>query len=604
MQTGPGLLHFEHIFPKVLHFSRNRVLFLYVFEQLFLMRIRNYIYAALFCLCLAVSPTLDAQTDSGALIVAVVEYIDEGDFVRAEAVLQKILSADPDNDAALYYMSMCHLAQKRIDKAEACLDAAVAADSSNFWYRQRLASLYAMTSRQELTVDMYERLLADFPKKSELYFDLVDLYSSQGEYDKALKTLDEIETVFGMTENIAIYRYNLLARTGREEEAYKSLEEYNSRYSSAYVLSVLAEHHLNDYNDSTALAYYNEALELAPDFSPALVGKAETLRMTRRYDEYFDVLNEYVANPDEPSKAKADYITAVLRRTDPKFLNAFSAKLDGVVSKMTQVHPSDSSALNLAGLYSFTTGRSDMSLDCFRSNAQAHPESVSAAAGYVEFLMYAEKWQLLSEEGRKAFEKFPEETTFLEMASVGDYNLKDYQKVLQACDQVLSAAPADSSKTLRAWSTKGDVYHLLGDAKKSYKAYEKALKINPGYVYVLNNYAYYLSLEGRRLKKAYEMSRRTIEAEPDNSTYLDTFGWILYLLGRPEEAKTHFKRAMLYGGKESPVIMDHYAEVLYALGEYDRAMVYWNNARMINNGEIKDLEERINLRKQQMNRKK
>ena len=100
------------------------------------------------------------------------------------------------------------------------------------------------------------------------------------------------------------------------------------------------------------------------------------------------------------------------------------------------------------------------------------------------------------------------------------------------------------------------------------------------------------------------MSRRTIEAEPDNSTYLDTFGWILYLLGRPEEAKTHFKRAMLYGGKESPVIMDHYAEVLYALGEYDRAMVYWNNARMINNGEIKDLEERINLRKQQMNRKK
>ena len=161
-------------------------------NNFFLMRIRNYIYAALFCLCLAVSPTLDAQTDSGALIVAVVEYIDEGDFVRAEAVLQKILSADPDNDAALYYMSMCHLAQKRIDKAESCLDAAVAADSSNFWYRQRLASLYAMTSRQELTVDMYERLLADFPKKSELYFDLVDLYSSQGEYDKALKTLDEI----------------------------------------------------------------------------------------------------------------------------------------------------------------------------------------------------------------------------------------------------------------------------------------------------------------------------------------------------------------------------------------------------------------------------
>ena len=57
---------------------------------------------------------------------------------------------------------------------------------------------------------------------------------------------------------------------------------------------------------------------------------------------------------------------------------------------------------------------------------------------------------------------------------------------------------------------------------------------------------------------------------------------------------------MLYGGNESPVILDHYAEVLFALGEYDRAMVYWNKALLINKGEIADLEERINTRKQQM----
>jgi tetratricopeptide (TPR) repeat protein len=70
-------------------------------------------------------------------------------------------------------------------------------------------------------------------------------------------------------------------------------------------------------------------------------------------------------------------------------------------------------------------------------------------------------------------------------------------------------------------------------------------------------------------------------------------------MGKPEEAKTHFKRAMLYGGKDSVVILDHYAEVLFALGEYDRAMVYWNKALKNNKGEVKDLEERINMRKQQ-----
>ena len=149
----------------------------------------------------------------------------------------------------------------------------------------------------------------------------------------------------------------------------------------------------------------------------------------------------------------------------------------------------------------------------------------------------------------------------------------------------------------------GDIYHRLGNAKKAYKAYDKALKVNPDYVYVLNNYAYYLSMEGKNLKKAQNMSRKTIEKEPDNATYLDTYGWILYLQGKASEAKTHFKHAMLYGGKESVVILDHYAEVLYALKEYDMAFVYWNLAKQKNKGnEIPDLNQKIDERRKAINR--
>ena len=50
------------------------------------------------------------------------------------------------------------------------------------------------------------------------------------------------------------------------------------------------------------------------------------------------------------------------------------------------------------------------------------------------------------------------------------------------------------------------------------------------------------------------------------------------------------------------MILDHYAEVLYALEEYDMAFVYWNLARQKNDGEIPDLEERIEARKKAINR--
>lgn len=542
------------------------------------------------------------QSSSENMVLSAVERYNDRDLEASEALLAAVLANDGTNDAAWYYLSMIAVEKKEMAEAEEFLRKACELDPDNYWYRYRLARLYAVTQRQELTISMYEDLLEDFPKKSDLYFDMVELYAAQGEYEKALDTLKEIETVFGMTEGIAMYRFNLLRTLERHEEAYESLEEYNRQYSSPYVLSTLADYQMSMYNDSTALAYYDEALDIAPDYSPALLGKAETLRMTRKYDRYFDILEKYVRTSDGPSSAKSDYLMAIVQRTDPKFVRSFMPQLDSVMAVALEVHPADSSILQTAGIYYYSTDRKDKARDHFRLNAETYPESLSASANLVEFLMFAEEWEALSEEGRKAYDRFPEETGFLEMASVGDYNLKEYGKVLDICEKVLEVAPDDSSRTLRAWSTMGDIYHQLGEDKKAYKAYDKALKINPDYVYVLNNYAYYLSVQGKKLKKAYNMSRRTIEAEPDNATYLDTFGWILYLQGKALEAKPFFKHAMLYGGKESPVVLDHYAEVLYALKEYDMAFVYWNLAKQKNNGDIPDLDARIEERKKAINR--
>ena len=536
------------------------------------------------------------------LLISAVARFNEGDFNTANGILTKVIAEDPSNDAAWYYLALTEL-DKNISKAEECFKKAVELDPQNFWYRYRLAKLYSLTQRQELTIDMYEKLLDDFPKKSDLYFDLVELYAAQGAYDKSLETIAEIEKVVGMTESLALYRFNLLRALNRQEEAYSSLEAYNNEYSSLFVLTTLADYEMSMYNDSTAIAYYDEALDLAPEYSPAILGKAEALRMTRRYDEYFDVLDRFVAESDATAGDKSEYLMAVVQRTDPKFIRSFMPQLDTIVNRTLEIHPTDSSMLQTAAVYYYSTDRKEQSKGLFRKGVELWPESFTASANFVEFLMYAQEWEDLSIEGRNAFERFPDETTFLEMASVGDYNLKEYDKVLQICEKVLEVAPKDSSATLRAWSTMGDIYHTLGENKKAYKAYDKALKINPDYVYVLNNYAYYLSMEGKNLKKAYNMSRKTIEAEPDNATYLDTFAWILYLQGKALEAKPFFKHAMLYGGKDSVVILDHYAEVLYALKEYDMAFVYWNMARQKNKAnDIPDLDIKIEERRKAINR--
>lgn len=560
--------------------------------------------ALIYMMCIGLSLPAAAQDQRSYenLVITGVDLYSKGDYSAAKAVLKNVVGNDPSNDAALYYMAMIAAYENDTELAETYFQAAAALDSGNFWYRYRLAKLYSLTGRQELAVDMYEKMLKDFPKEKDVYFELVEMYASQQEYQKALDTIAEIEEVIGVTETLAMYRFNILRIMDRHEEAYESLKKYNSRYSSPYVLSTLADYEMSMYNDSTALAYYDEALSLASDYAPALLGKAETYRVTRRYDEYFDVLYEYIGGQGAPMEAKAEYLMAVLQRTDPKFIRSFRPQLDVAVFKAVEAHPKDSVALQTAAIYFYSTERHDQAKVFFKENTETYPDSFGAAADYVEFLMYSDQWEELSQEGRKAYERFPKETTFLEMASVGDYNLGDYGKVLEICEKVLEVAPADSSKTLRAWSTMGDVYYKLGDSKKAFKAYGKALKVNPDYVYVLNNYAYYLSVEGRKLKKACDMSYKTVIAEPDNATYLDTYAWILHLQGKDDAAKLFFKKAMLYGGKESAVILDHYAEVLYALKEYDVAFIYWNMALQKNDGDVPGLKEKVLARKKEAGR--
>ena len=536
------------------------------------------------------------------LVVTGVDLYSNGEYAAAKEVFKTVMHGDPSNDAAMYYLGLIAVYENDIELAETYMMSAVSLDPANFWYRHRLAKLYAITDRQELAVDMYEKLLKDFPKEHDVYFELVEMYAAQEEYEKALETIDEIEEVVGVTESLAMYRFNILRVMERYEEAYESLRKYNSRYSSPYVLTTLADYEMSMYNDSTALAYYDEALSLMSDYGPALLGKAETYRVTRKYEQYFAVLNEYMSNEAIPMEPKADYLKAVIQRVDPKFIRSFRSNMDDAVMKTVEAHPKDSIALNTAGVYFYSTDRRDEAETFFKENYETYPKSFAANADYVEYLMYTGRWEDLSRVGRQAYEHLPKEIVFLEMASMGDYNLGDYEKVLDVCNEVLTVAAADSAKVLSAWSTMGDVYHQLGESKKSYKAYEKALKINPGYVYVLNNYAYYLSEEGKKLKKAHDMSYRTVIAEPDNATYLDTFAWILHLRGMDESAKLFFKKAMLYGGKDSAVILDHYAEVLYALKEYDVAFIYWNMALQKNDERLPGLAEKVNARKKEAGR--
>ena len=520
--------------------------------------------------------SLSAQTVESNLIDAVTLY-GNGRYKQAREVLETLSKAAPEEDAVWYYLAQTQLQAQQVEAAEESLKKAVSLDSTNYWYRRMLGRLYLMQGKMDQGQAQYESIVKAFPDKSSAVYELLDIYLAQQEYEKALNTLADIERQRGPSEVVARTQYDIYTAMGKQEEGAELLEKFNAQYSSPIILSMLGDYYLADFSDSLAQARYTEALSLDSSYIPAMLGMSEVYRHQRRYQDYFNTLEPFFSSEDIPVSSKTMYITNMTRSIDPKILQLHREGFDHLVRQTAEVHPADSSVLATVGTYFYSTGREAEAGPYFRSAADQFPESLGQTATYVQYLSLQKQWEPLRERSMAAFEHF-DELGFLDYANMANYQLKDYDAIIENCQYLLSNYPKDKQLCLSAWSMMGDALHEKGQEKQAYAAYEKALRLDPNYAPVLNNYAYYLSLQGKKLKKAYTMSKKTVEAEPDNATYLDTFAWILHLMGRDLEAKPFFKHAMLYGGKESAVILRHYATVLEALGENDTAKVYRNQA--------------------------
>ena len=129
---------------------------------------------------------------------------------------------------------------------------------------------------------------------------------------------------------------------------------------------------------------------------------------------------------------------------------------------------------------------------------------------------------------------------------------------------------------------RGDYYHTLGDTPRMYADYDSTLMYDPDNISVLNNYAYYLSVEGRDLERALKMSDRTLDEEPLNATFLDTYAWILFKMKRYNEALGYMEKALRYLETDNPEIYEHYGDVLFMCGEKEKALENWHKAVQMN----------------------
>jgi tetratricopeptide (TPR) repeat protein len=506
-----------------------------------------------------------------------------GNTEDAIRLFKKCLQIDPNNAASAYELSIIAINANDFQSAELYSRKAYTLNPDNEWYAIIFVEALQRNKKPGEAVKIYQKLIKRLPDRADIYYDFADCYLRMNKPVEAIDVYNELEKRAGINAELSLQKEKIYVRMGKFD---KAVEEINKLIATApeeaKYYGILAELYAANNKDTEAVDTYQKALKIDPENAYINLSLSEYYRQKRDYPKAFIYL-EKAFNAEEldiDSKVKILLSYYVVSEKSEELKTQSLALCDVLI----KAHPKEAKAYSVAGDFYYRDKKLDKAKEYF---SKAVELDKSKYVIWNQLLIIESELQQFSEmirHGKEAVELFPNEPTVYLLLGIAYLQEKNPTEALIALNQGKNMIIDNKPLLGQFYANIGDAYYRTKQMEQSDQAYDEALKINPNDTYVLNNYAYYLSLRNEKLDKAEEMSKKSNEIERDNASYNDTYGWILYGLGRYEDAKLWLEKALANGASNNAVILEHLGDVLYKLNNTDIALEYWIKAKKAGTG--------------------
>ena len=512
-------------------------------------------------------------------------------YPQAAVSFNKVLDVDPANDAAMYELANMSLAQNKPTEAERLIRNAVTVAPDNEWYWSFLSEIYKKTNNISELVLVLEELIRLRPDKEEHYFDRANAFMILKKTDKAVAAYDEIESKFGSSPELSSANQRILLQQGKPEQVEQALEtQIKKDPDDVRNYLYLSDVFIKSGNRDKAIEVLNRAKAIAPTNAIVRLALADNYKALKQFDNTFIELKVAFADPNLNIDEKVRIVLSFF----PMFAD-FTARAyaNELASIMTKVHPDEAKAFAIYGDVLFQDKKYTEARDSYKKALKLNDQIYQIWYQLIRIEVSQGDFQQAVADGEEALTVFPNQAELYLYTGIAYSQTKKYDKAVSYLKNAAELETEDPEIRIQIYSTLGDAYNALKKFKESDQSYDRALELNPDNSYVLNNYAYYLSLRGENLDKAEKMSRRSVELDPNNASSEDTYAWILFKLKKYVEAKTWIEKALRNGTTNNSTQVEHYGDILYLLGEKDLALQQWEKAKSIGAGS-ENLNKKIN----------
>lgn len=504
---------------------------------------------------------------------------------KALPIFEQIVQKSPQEAAGYYLVATALIKLEKPDDAVISSKKAYELDKSNIFYAQQLAELYAKRRKYTEAAVIYEGLLAKNPENIQYGIELAAVYVFNDQFDKAIQTYDLLEKSIGVTEEITRQKQQLYLRKNELEKALAEGKKLIASEPGEVGYRVdLAEMLIANDRISDAIAPLQDALKLNPDEAQAHVLLADIYRRQGDVRKCNEELKLVFANPnldaDPKLRVLAGYMTML--KTESDFEDAL-----GLAKQLTETHPTEPKAYLLYADMLAKRGKKAEARDSYVKSARMGSASFEVWGAILQMDGELNQLDSMLVHSELALEVFPNQGRLWLSNGMANLAKKNYKQAISAFEESLKLVSANPDLVPLIYAQLGDAYNGIGDNARSDASYDLALKENPDFDHVLNNYSYFLSLRKEKLDLALKMSEKLVKQHQNNSTYLDTHAWVLYIRKDYKKAKEYLEKAISDTAGVSGTIIEHYGDVLFKLGERENAVAQWKKAKKM--GETTEL---------------
>ncbi len=504
-------------------------------------------------------------------------------WMNAIALYSEALKHNPENDAAAFELAKIHASNNYFDDAYKYANIALDIDPKNRYYALLLADIYVLKGRLKDAAIVHQRVADMYPKDLSLQFSLLNTYMYINDYDGVIKVLDDIEAQIGFSEELSVEKIQLFLEIGKFDKAIAETKRLIYYFPDEIIYQeYLAEVYTKSGREQEAINLYEDILEKDPDNALARLQLAERYRKEGRLTESFEELRNVFKNPNigKESKGRIMYAFYNISADNPEYLEEAFKLMDILIEK----YPDDSEMYAMYGDFLFREDEKERAREMFLQAVTINPDQYPVWEQMIYISSELEDYEFIIKYTEKALEYFFEQPVLYFFNGIANYQLEQNKEAIKSFEYGVELIVDNKLLKGQFYTLMGDTYNKLGEYEKSDMSYEKALDIDPGNTFALNNYSYFLALRNENLELAKEMSKKANRLEKNNSAYLDTHGWVLYKMGEYEEAEKWIKKAIENSEEENAVILEHYGDVLYKLGQKDKAYKFWQKAKQAGDG--------------------